>query len=115
MTPSTLFDPDTNEVYAPSRVYDPPESSEAASKVRAAEQLRAVLACLYAAHKALSDDEIAERCGLLRNSAGTRRGTAVKLGWVEKAGRSTTPRGNACSTWTLTADGARYVEGMTDG
>lgn len=97
---------------APTHRDDPPESTEAAQKVNGARQLALVLSVLREASEPLSDDEIAERAGLLRHSAGTRRGVAVRLGWVVKAGRGKTPLGNACSTWTLTPQGREQAAGI---
>lgn len=96
-------------VLAPVHDNDPIESVEAAHKVDAERQFRLVMVCLYNAERPLTDDEIAERCELLRNSAGTRRGIARNMGYVEKAGRSRTPRGNSCGTWRLTDAGRRWV------
>lgn len=107
MSDLTLFDS-----LAPTREHDPAESHEAAQRVRAAEQYHLVLHVLYAAPGGLSDDQIAERAGLLRNSAGTRRGVGVKNGHVERCGRSETPRGNPCGVWRLTDAGREYVEAL---
>ena len=103
------------DLLAPSRRDDPPESREAAAKVDALRQYHLVLRTLSGAPGGLSDDEIAERTGLLRNSAGTRRGVAVKEGLVEKCGRSETPRGNPCGLWRLTDAGRRYVREELNG
>lgn len=84
---------------------DAQESREAARKVDGGRQYRLVLACLYAAEKPLTDDEIASRCQLLRHAAGTRRGVGVKLGHIVRAGRGVSALGNAAATWTLTPDG----------
>lgn len=102
----------TQLTLAPVHRDDPVESLLAAEKVDAAGQLRAVLVALYEARQPLSDDDLAARLGLLRHAAGTRRGVALKRGWVEKAGRGLTPRGNPCGLWALTAEGRRYVEAM---
>lgn len=84
---------------------DQPESVIASKKVNAQRQLELVLTCLFHASDPLTDDEIAERCGLLRHSAGTRRGVAVRLGLVEKAGRGVSALGNPASLWALTTEG----------
>lgn len=95
---------------APIHDHDPIESLEAARRVDAEGQLRKVMFALYDADRPLSDDDLAERCELLRTSAGTRRGVAQKFGWVEKAGRGVTPRGNSCGLWALSERGRRWVE-----
>lgn len=87
--------------------HDGEESRAAARKVDGEGQLTQVLVCLLDAKKPLTDDEIASQCGLLRNSAGTRRGVAVKRGWVEKAGRGVSGHGNPAATWMLTLSGVR--------
>lgn len=94
---------------APIHQNDPVESVLAARKVDAADQLRKVVRCLYEASEPLTDDEIAERCGLLRHSAGTRWGIARNMGLVEKAGRGVSALGNPASLWQLTDEGRRYV------
>lgn len=94
---------------APIHSHDPVESLEAAMRVDAKRQLEMVLLALYRAEKPLSDDDIAERCGLLRNSAGTRRGVAKGMGLVERVGRGETPRGNPCALWAITDEGVKYV------
>lgn len=99
---------------APSHRGDPVESRLAADKVDAANQLRAVLTALYESGVAMSDDDLAEKCGLLRTSAGTRRGVGVRRQWIERAGRSVTPRGNPCATWKLTDAGRAYVESLDE-
>lgn len=98
--PPNLFD-----TLAPSHAGDPTESRMAAAKVKAQHQLEQVLLCLLAAEKPLTDDELGDRLGLLRHAAGTRRGIAVKRGWIVRAGTGETPRGNPCATWVLTAAG----------
>lgn len=90
---------------APSHAHDPAESRIAAARVDAKGQLKLVLLCLLHAEEPLTDDAIAARCGLLRTSAGTRRGVAYKLGYVEKAGRGLSALGNPASRWRLTPDG----------
>lgn len=92
---------------APSHAGDPIESRIAASRVNTARQYELVLLCLLAAEQPLTDDQIAERTGLLRHSAGTRRGVAVKQGHVERAGRGTSALGNPAATWVLTVEGVR--------
>lgn len=82
-------------VLAPTHRDDPQESAIAASRVNASHQYRLVLVCLANAERPLTDDEIAERCGLLRHAAGTRRGVAAL--------------GNPASTWRLTEKGRRWV------
>ena len=93
---------------APVHRNDQPESAEAARKVDAETQLRRVLVCLLE-HGPQTDDEIAERLGLLRNSAGTRRGVAVKFGYVEKVGRGVSAQGNPCGKWALTRAGVEMA------
>ena len=90
---------------APVARNNPVESLIAAKKVNAQHQLEAVLLCLLDADEALTDDEIAERCGLLRHSAGTRRGVAVRMGLVTRAGRGLSALGNPASTWRLNEAG----------
>lgn len=97
---------------APVHRNDPVESVQAANKVDAKLQLHMVLIALYHAEGPLTDDELGERCGLLRHSAGTRRGVAAGLGYVTKVGRGLTPRGNPCGRWTLTPAGVEYVQRM---
>jgi predicted ArsR family transcriptional regulator len=99
-----MNEPDDLWTLAPVHNNDPTESAEAARKVDAAGQLRQVMVCLLE-HGAMTDDQIAQRCGLLRTSAGTRRGIAVKLGYVEKVGRGMSVMGNPCGVWSLTAAG----------
>ena len=94
---------------APVHGNDPLESLEASLRVDAKRQLEMVLLVLYRAEKPLSDDDISERAGLLRNSAGTRRGVAKAMGLVEKVGRGETPRGNPCGLWAITDAGVEYV------
>lgn len=94
---------------APVHHDDPVESSIAASRVNASKQYRLVLFALYNAEKPLTDDELAERCGLLRHAAGTRRGVAVRDQRVERAGRGVSALGNPASTWRLTESGRRWV------
>lgn len=94
---------------APVHADDPVESSIAAQRVAAKRQFDLVLVTLYRAGKPLTDDQIAERAGLLRTSAGTRRGIARDQGLVEKAGRGLSAHGNPASKWQLTDDGARLA------
>ena len=94
---------------SPVHRHDPAESVLAARKVRATRQLERVLLCLYQSDRPLTDDELGEQCGLLRHSAGTRRGVAVRMGLVERAGTGVTPRGNPCATWRLTEQGLRIA------
>lgn len=94
---------------APVHDNDPVESLLAAQKVDAADQFRKVMYALYNAEKPLTDDELGERCGLLRHAAGTRRGVARNMGYVEKAGRGVSALGNPCGTWRLTGTGRRWV------
>lgn len=96
-------------VLAPVHDNDPAESLLAAQKVNAADQFRKVMLCLYNAERPLTDDEIGDRCDLLRHSAGTRRGVARNVGYVEKAGRGLSAMGNPCGTWRLTDAGCRWV------
>jgi hypothetical protein len=105
MTAPTLFDANL----APVHHGDPETSRFAAAKVRASDQFHLVLRTLAAADEPLTDDEIAERTGLLRTSAGTRRGVAVRRCLVAHAGFGVSALGNTARTWTLTADGRRYV------
>lgn len=102
----------TQLTLAPVHRDDGPESRLAAEKVDKVVQFHRVLRALYYAPQALTDDEIAQRCGLLRTSAGTRRGVAVKRGLVERAGRGVSALGNPASTWRLTSEGRAYVEAM---
>ena len=98
---------------APTHRDDPSTSARAAAKVKAQTQYVMVLRCLYDAERPLTDDEIGERCGIpARPDAGTRRGVAMKQGYVVKAGEGVSARGNACAAWALTADGKAYVEGL---
>lgn len=97
---------------APTHHGDASESREAAAKVRAADQYHRVLLCLSAHSKPLTDDEIADWCGLLRTSAGTRRGVGVKLGHVERAGRGVSALGNAAATWRITREGQQYLSSV---
>jgi hypothetical protein len=92
----------------PVHATDGAESRAAARKVNAQHQFEQVLLCLYRTSLPMTDDQLAERTGMLRNSAGTRRGVAVRRGLVERAGTSTTPRGNRCATWSLTDRGVRF-------
>jgi hypothetical protein len=96
---------------APVHRNDQPESVEAARKVDAAGQLRQVLVCLLE-HGPATDDEIAAYCGLLRTSAGTRRGVAVRMGFVEKVGRGVSALGNPCSRWSLTREGVAEASAL---
>lgn len=100
---------------APVHRQDPAESVYAARKVDARRQLEQVIRCLYEASEALTDDAIAERCGLLRHSAGTRRGVAVRMGYVVRAGRGVSALGNPAATWILTAEGKRAAASLTEG
>lgn len=88
----------------PSHHHDPETSRLAASKVDAVTQFNRVLVALYMLGES-TDDELAAHTGLLRNSAGTRRGKCVEAGLVEHAGFATNDRGNTCRTWRLTPDG----------
>lgn len=90
---------------APVHTYDGAESRAAAKRVNARHQYEQVLLCLYDAHQALTDDEIAARCGLLRHSAGTRRGVAVKRGHVRTGGVGVSALGNRAMSWRLTEAG----------
>jgi len=90
---------------APVHAEDGAESRHAASKVDGVKQYRLVLRALSQAGRPLTDDEIAERAGLLRHSAGTRRGVAVKRGHVRRVGRGLSSLGNPASTWMLTEAG----------
>jgi hypothetical protein len=56
-----------------------------------------------------TDDEIAGWAGLLRHSAGTRRGVAVRRGLVERAGSGLSALGNRAATWVLTSAGRAYL------
>lgn len=89
----------------PTHRNDPTTSREAAAKVRAADQFRRVLACLAEHPEGLTDDELADELGLLRNSAGTRRGNAVRLGFVESCGTRLNDRQNKATVWRLTMAG----------
>lgn len=91
------------------RSTDPETSKKAARKVKAQHQYELVLKTLYEADTALTDDEIAERAGLLRHSAGTRRGVAVKEGHVTRAGTGKSALGNNAATWVLTDEGKRVA------
>lgn len=104
-----LFGFDEEPSLAPIARNSPVESLIAAKKVNAQHQLEQVLLCLLNADEALTDDETAERCGLLRHSAGTRRGVARSMGLVVKAGRGVSALGNPASTWTLTDKGREYA------
>lgn len=99
---ASIFDTPT---LTPTHQQDPQESADAASKVDGARQYRQVLRCLLDAEKPLTDDEISERCGLLRHAAGTRRGVAVKQGLVMRAGQGVSALGNPASCWSLTSEG----------
>lgn len=94
---------------APVHRNDPVSSVAAARKVKARRQLDLVVACLYDNPEGLTDDELAERLGLLRNSAGTRRGKARDLGLVEACGTRENERGNASTVWRLTERGRALV------
>lgn len=97
---------------APTHAHDPETSRSAAAKVNATAQYNLVLKTLYEADEPITDDEIARRAGLLRHSAGTRRGVAVKQGMVERAGTGRSALGNSAATWTLTPSGIAYVRGL---
>src|SRR5688572_19427271 len=89
------------------------ESLIAAQKVDAKRQLEAVLLALYEADgDELTDDDLAERCGLLRTSAGTRRGVLVRMGLAVRAGRGLSALGNPCATWTLTEKGVEVARSL---
>lgn len=94
----------------PTHRNDPATSREGAAKVDARQQFQRVLSCLAEHPDGLTDDELAERLGLLRNSAGTRRGMARDLGLVESCGTRVNERGNRCTIWRCTADGFAEVE-----
>ena len=94
---------------APVHRNDPATSVAAARKVKARRQLDLVVACLYDNPEGLTDDELAERLGLLRNSAGTRRGKARDLGLVEACGKRTNDRGNDSTVWRLNAHGREWA------
>lgn len=96
-------------VLAPVHDNDPVESLLAAQKINAADQFRKVMYALYNAERPLTDDELGERCRLLRHAAGTRRGVARNMGLVEKAGRGVSAMGNPAQTWRLTDAGRRWV------
>lgn len=104
--------PPSQLAIAPIARNSPVESLVAASKVDAQRQLEAVLRCLYEADEPLTDDKIAERCGLLRTSAGTRRGVARGMGLVVKAGRGVSALGNPAATWRLTDAGAEVARSL---
>lgn len=97
------------DLLAPSHSLDGRESRQAAANVSAEDQYHRVLRCLYDATVALTDDEIAVRCGLIRTSAGTRRGVAVKRGLVERYGTGVSAMGNPCAAWRLTAEGVTFA------
>lgn len=97
---------------APVHAHDPMESRLAASRVDAKGQFDLVLVTLYRAGVALTDDEVAERAGLLRTSAGTRRGIARDQGLVVKNGRGVSAHGNPAARWSLTEKGERYVRAL---
>lgn len=98
---------------APVHQGDPEESKAAARKVKAQAQLERVLICLYNASEPLTDDSIAARTGLIRTSAGTRRGVAVRQGWVERAGTGTSALGNPAARWRITNEGRDYIASRT--
>jgi predicted ArsR family transcriptional regulator len=99
---------------APVHAGDAAESRIAASRVDARRQLDLVLVCLLHSSEPLTDDAIAERCGLLRHAAGTRRGVAAKEGWVCKAGRGVSALGNPAATWSLTEAGRAVAERIAE-
>lgn len=101
----TLFD----DTLTPVHRYDGMESRHAARRVDGAAQFRQVMVCLADADRPLTDDEIAERCGLLRHSAGTRRGVAVRRGFVRKSGRGVSRLGNPAAQWVVTDAGRAWV------
>lgn len=98
---------------APYHDGDPSESRQAARKVRAQHQLDLILHCLYESSSPLTDDDLASRCGLIRTSAGTRRGVAVRQGWVERAGTGTSALGNPAARWRITNEGRDYIASRT--
>lgn len=100
---------------APAHRNDPPESLIAASRVNAQHQLVLVMRCLAAADEPLTDDEIADRCDLLRHSAGTRRGVAVRMKLVERVGRGVSALGNPAGTWSITAAGRAWLKEIDRG
>lgn len=93
------------DLLAPVHAYDGAESRIAAERVNSQHQYELVLLCLLGSSEPLTDDEIAERCGLLRHSAGTRRGIAVKRGHVRKDGVGVSAYGNPAGKWRLTEAG----------
>lgn len=97
------------DLLAPVHRADGPESRAAARKVRADDQYRRVLLALLDADHPLTDDELADRCGMLRTSAGTRRGVAVKRGLVAKAGVGRSALGNPAAKWFLTVAGVEQA------
>lgn len=105
MTADALFD----HALVPWHHTDASESREAAAAVNGQHQLVLVLTALRDAQTALTDDDLAQRCGLLRTSAGTRRGVAVRLGFVVRAGRGLSALGNPASTWRITDRGVEYL------
>lgn len=100
---------DQLDLLAPTHIYDGPESRSAARKVNAVDQFHRVLVTLLRAGEPLTDDEIARRSGLLRHSAGTRRGVAVKRGLVRQMGVGKSALGNRAAQWTLTDEGYVYA------
>jgi hypothetical protein len=80
--------------------------------VKAQHQYELVLRTLLEADGPLTDDEIAERAGLLRHSAGTRRGVAVKQGHVTRAGTGKSALGNSAAKWALTDEGQRAARAV---
>lgn len=97
---------------APVHRNDPEESVLAARRVKANRQLEQVVLCLAQATVPMTDDQIAAAAGLLRHSAGTRRGVAVKLGYVRRAGRGVSALNNPASTWELTDLGRAMAKRM---
>lgn len=104
----------TQPQLAPVHATDGEESRLAAALTDGAGQYRKVLLALYEASGPLTDDELGRRCGLLRTSAGTRRGVAVKEGLVVKAGRGVSALGNPAARWTLTPAGVAFVARMKE-
>lgn len=92
---------------APFHDNDPATSRAAALSVDAAGQRRRVLLALFAAGESgMTDDELSSRCGLIRTSAGTRRGVLVKEGFVRRTSETRpTPFGRPAHVWTITSEG----------
>jgi hypothetical protein len=107
VNPPTLFD-----TLAPVHKTDGAESRRAAARVKAADQFALVLRALANAERPLTDDDLAERCGLIRTSAGTRRGVGVKRGLIVRVGTGTSAMGNPCASWSITAKGLSHVREM---